>query len=207
MFTGLIEEVGTVRSVDRKEAFQRLEIALKLPRDGTETGESICINGACQTVVERGEGSFWVESVEETLRRTNLGSLDPGDAVNLERSIKADGRLGGHVVLGHVDGVGFLRRFERDGENRILEVEMPSGLSRYVAGKGSIAVDGISLTVVEVSETSFTAAIIPHTLRHTNLSERRPGDALNLEIDVLARYVARLLETAEGSPEGSLPIL
>lgn len=207
MFTGLIEEVGRVRSVERLEAFQRLEIASKLPRDGTETGESICINGACQTVVERGEGSFRVESVEETLRRTNLGSLVPGNPVNLERSMKADGRLGGHVVLGHVDGLGSLRRFEGNGENRILEVEMPSGLGRYVAGKGSIAVDGISLTVVEVAETAFTAAIIPHTLRHTNLSERRPGDTLNLEIDVLARYVARLLETADGSPEGSPPIL
>ena len=195
MFTGLIEEVGTVRSVERQTAFQRLEIASNLPLDGTAVGDSISINGACQTVVGRADDSFRVESVEETLRRTNLGSLDPGDAVNLERSMRADGRLGGHVVLGHVDGVGSLRRFDRDGENRILEIEMPVELRRFVAGKGSVAVDGISLTVVEVSETSFTAAIIPHTLRNTNLSERRAGDAVNLEIDVLARYVARLLET------------
>ena len=195
MFTGLIEEVGTVRSVERRTAFQRLEIASNLPLDGTAVGDSMGINGACQTVVARGDDSFLVESVEETLRRTNLGSLDPGDAVNLERSMRADGRLGGHVVLGHVDGVGSLRRFERDGENRILEIEMPVELRRFVAGKGSVAVDGISLTVVEVSETFFTAAIIPHTLRNTNLSRRRAGDAVNLEIDVLARYVARLLET------------
>ncbi|MCY3759912.1 MAG: riboflavin synthase [Gemmatimonadetes bacterium] len=195
MFTGLIEEVGTVRSVERQTAFQRLEIASNLPIDGTAVGDSISVNGACQTVVGRADDSFRVESVEETLRRTNLGSLDPGDAVNLERSMRADGRLGGHVVLGHVDGVGSLRRFDRDGENRILEIEMPVELRRFVAGKGSVAVDGISLTVVEVSETSFTAAIIPHTLRNTNLSERRAGDAVNLEIDVLARYVARLLET------------
>lgn len=195
MFTGLIEEVGTVRSVERQTAFQRLEIASNLPLDGTAVGDSISINGACQTVVARADDSFLVESVEETLRRTNLGSLDPGDAVNLERSMRADGRLGGHVVLGHVDGVGSLRRFERDGENRILEIEMPVELRRFVAGKGSVAVDGISLTVVEVSETFFTAAIIPHTLRNTNLSRRRAGDAVNLEIDVLARYVARLLET------------
>ncbi len=195
MFTGLIEEVGTVRSVERQTAFQRLEIASKLPLDGIAVGDSISINGACQTVVARAEDSFRVESVEETLRRTNLGSLDPGDAVNLERSMRADGRLGGHVVLGHVDGVGSLHRFERDGENRILEVEMPTGLRRFVAGKGSIAVDGISLTVVEVSGTTFTAAIIPHTFRHTNLSRRRAGDAVNLEIDVLARYVARLLKS------------
>ncbi len=195
MFTGLIEEVGTVRRVERQTAFQRLEIASNLPLDGTAVGDSISMNGACQTVVGRADDSFRVESVEETLRRTNLGSLDPGDAVNLERSMRADGRLGGHVVLGHVDGVGSLRRFDRDGENRILEIEMPVELRRFVAGKGSVAVDGISLTVVEVSETSFTAAIIPHTLRNTNLSERRAGDAVNLEIDVLARYVARLLET------------
>ena len=195
MFTGLIEEVGTVRSVERRTAFQRLEITSGLPLDGTAVGDSISINGACQTVVGRADDSFRVESVEETLRRTNLGSLNPGDAVNLERSMRADGRLGGHVVLGHVDGVGSLRRFERDGENRILEIEMPVELRRLVAGKGSVAVDGISLTVVEVSETSFTAAIIPHTLRNTNLSRRRAGDAVNLEIDVLARYVARLLET------------
>ena len=203
MFTGLIEEVGTVRRVERQEGFQRLEVASVLPADGTAVGDSISINGACQTVVERAEGRFLVESVEETLRRTNLGSLEPGDAVNLERSMRADGRLGGHVVLGHVDGVGSLRRFERDGENRILEIEMPSGLRRFVAGKGSIAVDGISLTVVEVSGTTFTAAIIPHTLRHTNLSGRRAGDPVNLEIDVLARYVARLLETSDGGPEAS----
>lgn len=195
MFTGLIEEVGTVRSVERQKAFQRLEVASNLPLDGTAVGDSIGINGACQTVVERAEDGFRVESVEETLRRTNLGSLSPGDAVNLERSMRADGRLGGHVVLGHVDGVGSLRRFERSGENRILEIEMPAELRRFVAGKGSVAVDGISLTVVEVSETAFTAAIIPHTLRNTNLSGRRTGDAVNLEIDVLARYVARLLET------------
>ena len=195
MFTGLIEEVGTVRSVERQPAFQRLEIASKLPLDGTAVGDSISINGACQTVVERAEDSFRVESVGETLRRTNLGSLDPGDAVNLERSMRADGRLGGHMVLGHVDGVGSLRRFERDGENRILEIEMPAELRRFVAGKGSVAVDGISLTVVAVSRTAFTAAIIPHTLRNTNLASRRAGDAVNLEIDVLARYVARLLET------------
>ena len=195
MFTGLIEEVGTVRSVERQTAFQRLEIASKLPLDGTAVGDSISINGACQTVVERAKDSFRVESVEETLRRTNLGSLDPGDAVNVERSMRADGRLGGHVVLGHVDGVGSLRRFERDGENRILEIEMPAELRRFVAGKGSVAVDGISLTVVAVSITAFTAAIIPHTLRNTNLASRGAGDAVNLEIDVLARYVARLLET------------
>ena len=109
--------------------------------------------------------------------------------------MRADGRLGGHVVLGHVDGVGSLRRFERDGENRILEIEMPAELRRFVAGKGSVAVDGISLTVVAVSITAFTAAIIPHTLRNTNLASRGAGDAVNLEIDVLARYVARLLET------------
>lgn len=195
MFTGLIEEVGTVRSVERQTAFQRLEIASNLPLDGTAVGDSISVNGACQTVVGRAGDSFRVESVEETLRRTNLGSLDPGDAVNLERSMRADGRLGGHVVLGHVDGVGSLRRFERDGENRTLEIEMPAELRRFVAAKGSVAVDGISLTVVEVSKTAFTAAIIPHTLRNTNLSGRRAGDAVNLEIDVLARYVARLLET------------
>ena len=195
MFTGLIEEVGTVRSVERRTAFQRLEVTSNLPLDGTAVGDSISINGACQTVVGRADDSFRVESVEETLRRTNLGSLNPGDAVNLERSMRADGRLGGHVVLGHVDGVGSLRRFDRDGENRILEIGMPVELRRFVAGKGSVAVDGISLTVVEVSETSFTAAIIPHTLRNTNLSGRRAGDAVNLEIDVMARYVARLLET------------
>lgn len=195
MFTGLIEEVGTVRSVERRTGFQRLEIASKLPPDGTAVGDSVSINGAYQTLVERAGDSFRVESVEETLRRTNLGSLDPGDGVNLERSMRADGRLGGHVVLGHVDGVGSLRRFERDGENRTLEIEMPAELRRFVAAKGSVAVDGISLTVVEVSKTAFTAAIIPHTLRNTNLSARRAGDAVNLEIDVLARYVARLLET------------
>ena len=198
MFTGLIEEVGTVRSLERRQDFQRLEVAAETVLADTAVGDSISVNGVCQTVTERGAESFWVESVAETLARTTLGDLREADAVNLERSLRAGDRIGGHMVLGHVDDVGEIRRFETPtgADNWVLEIDVPAGLRRFVATKGSIAVDGISLTVVDVLPESFTVAIIPHTFRHTNLSQRRAGAGVNLEIDVLARYVARLLETA-----------
>ncbi len=193
MFTGLIEEVGAVRRVQRQGAFQRLEISARLVLEGTRLGDSININGACQTAVELGADYFAVESVEETLKRTTLGALRPGDPVNLERSIRLQDRLGGHLVLGHVDGVGRISRIEQRQREWLLSVEPPAGLLRYIAFKGSVAIDGISLTVAQVEGGAFTAAIIPHTFDHTTLGKRRRGDAVNLEVDVIARYVERLL--------------
>lgn len=198
MFTGLIEEVGTVAALraPRGGQLQRMELKADLVLEDAAVGDSIDINGACHTVVEllAGEG-FAVESVAETLARTTMGQLRAGDRVNLERSLRPTDRLGGHLVLGHVDGVGTVRRFEAvgGGGGRVLEVAPPAELSRYIAFKGSIAVDGISLTVADLLDESFTIAIIPHTLQHTNLSQVRPGSRVNLEVDVLARYVERLM--------------
>ena len=193
MFTGLIEELGSVRGRVRRGAFQQLEIEAECVLDGLQVGDSVNIDGVCQTAVAIGESGFAVETVAETLSRTTLGTLGIGQAVNLERALRADQRLGGHLVLGHVDGIARIRqRTERDGEHR-FEVEPPPALARYIAAKGSVALDGISLTVAEVSGDAFTVAVIPHTFDNTTLSHRRTGDSVNLEVDVIARYVERLL--------------
>lgn len=197
MFTGLIEEVGAVRRLQRQGSFQRLEISARLILEGSRVGDSININGACQTAVEIGADYFAVESVEETLKRTTLGTLRPGEPVNLERSVRLQDRLGGHLVLGHVDGVGRISGLEERQRQWLLRVEPPAELLRYIAFKGSIAIDGISLTVAQVEGRAFTAAIIPHTFDHTILRQRRRGDAVNLEVDLIARYVERLLRAGE----------
>ena len=193
MFTGLIEELGNVRNRVRRGAFQQLEIEAERVLDGLQVGDSVNIDGVCQTAVAIGESSFAVETVAETLARTTLGTLGIGQAVNIERPLRADQRLDGHLVLGHVDGIARIRqRTERDGEQR-FEIEPPPALARYIAAKGSVALDGISLTVAEVSGDAFTVAVIPHTFDNTTLSHRRAGDFVNLEVDVIARYVERLL--------------
>ena len=208
MFTGLIEEVGTVRRVERPgEDLQRLEIAAPRVCEDLKPGDSVNINGACQTVVDLKEGSFRVESVAETLRRTTLGQLRPGSPVNLERSLRSSDRLGGHLVLGHVDGVGTVRRLDLAGGDTVLEAAPPAELARYLAAKGCIAVDGISLTLAgDAPDGTFTVAIIPHTLVHTNLSQIRAGARVNLEIDVVARYVERLLEAGRSPGRGGLTL-
>ena len=208
MFTGLIEEVGTVRRVEaRGEALRRLEIEAPGICEDLKAGDSVNINGACQTAVDRRGGRFLVESVGETLRRTTLGELRPGSPVNLERSLRPTDRLGGHLVLGHVDGVGTVRRLDAAAGDTVLEVAPPAELARYLAAKGCVAVDGISLTLVEVAaDGTFTIAIIPHTLAHTTLSQVLAGARVNLEIDVVARYVERLLEAGRSAIPGGLTL-
>ncbi len=205
MFTGLIEEIGQVRQLRREEGVQRLEIGARHVLADLDIGASINIDGACQTVVDLTAHSFWVESVEETLERTTLGQLHSGRAVNLERSLRLQDRLGGHLVLGHVDGVGRISRLEQRQRNWILSIETPAELERFIASKGSIAVDGISLTVVETGSGGFTLSVIPHTFDHTTLAQRRSGDQVNLEVDVIARYVERFLASG-GSPEPGLSL-
>lgn len=202
MFTGLIEEVGRVRRLERRGQLQRLEVAAELVVTDTRVGDSININGACQTAVEVNGDGFWVESVEETLRRTTLGELRVGEAVNLERAVQPQSRLGGHLVLGHVDGVGQVRRFDQGGAEWRLQIVPPPDLARYIAGKGSITIDGISLTVAAVEADSFTVSVIPHTLENTNLTRRRAGGRVNLEVDLLARYLERLLDHRLGGDRG-----
>ena len=185
MFTGIVEELGRLRSRDAG----RLVIEASLVLADLKVGDSVAHNGCCLTVVEVGEGSYAVDAVEETFRRTNLGDLRPGDPVNLERPVRLADRLGGHLVQGHVDAVGVIR-----SPAPSLEVGVPADLRRYLVEKGSVTVDGCSLTVVKVLTDSFTVAVIPHTASVTTLGQRGPGDRVNLEVDVIAKYVERLLE-------------
>ena len=182
MFTGLIEELGAVRSRDGR----RFSFAAEIVTGDAKVGDSIAVNGCCRTVVERGPGWWSADVVEETLARTTRGRLRDGDPVNLERPVRLSDRLGGHVVQGHVDGVG---RIESPAPD--LVVATPD--TRYVVEKGSIAVDGVSLTVVDVDDGGFQVAVIPHTAEVTTLGRRRPGDEVNVEFDILAKYVERLL--------------
>jgi riboflavin synthase len=194
MFTGIVEELGTVLRVTPHATGAQLEVHAALVLEDAHVGDSIALNGCCLTVVEVGSESYVVDAVEETLRVTTLGHLRQGDRVNLERSVRLADRLGGHLVQGHVDAVGTLASREplADG-SLMLRFGAPPDVLRYVVYKGSIAVDGISLTVAGVDSSTFSVAIIPHTQTVTTLGIRQVGDPVNLETDVLARYVERLL--------------
>ena len=196
MFTGIIEELGTVRAFLPNAGGARIEIVAEQVLDDAERGASIAVNGCCLTVVELGADHWAADAVSETLDRTSLGGLRAGDPVNLERPLRLADRLGGHLVQGHVDAVGTVR--ERaplpDGSTR-MAFAAPDAVLRYVVEKGSIAVDGISLTVAAVGGDAFEIAVIPHTLAVTTLGARRAGDPVNLEVDVVAKYVERLLVT------------
>lgn len=194
VFTGLVEDIGAVDAVDvgpsarvltlRPSSFSVDELAL---------GESVAVDGVCLTVTERGRGVFTVLAGEETLGRTAVADLAPGARVNLERAMRLGDRLGGHLVQGHVDGVGSVRARRESPLNLVIEIEMPPALSRYVVEKGSITVDGISLTVAAVADYSFAVALIPHTMAATTLAGKPVGARLNLEVDMIAKYVERLL--------------
>ena len=202
MFTGIVEEIGHVRQITRQGEFQRMQISAQRVLEDVKMGDSINVDGVCQTVVHFDAQSFSVETVSETLSRTTLGQFQSGRPVNLERALCPGDRLGGHIVQGHVDGVGHVESVqERQNEWRI-QITVPSTLQRYIAEKGSIAIDGTSLTVADLSDGGFTISVIPHTFDYTILSQRRVGDAVNLEVDVLARYIERLLSGGAGSNAG-----
>ena len=194
MFTGIIEELGRVRAIDRREGGARLEIAASTVLADARPGDSIAVNGCCLTVVDRGDGWWAADAVIETLERTALGSLERDDSVNLERPLRLSDHLGGHLVQGHVDAVGQVaaRRPLADGSTRFT-FSAPADVLRYVVEKGSVAVDGISLTVAALGDQAFDVAIIPHTLAVTTLGQRDPGAAVNVEADLIAKYVERLL--------------
>jgi len=194
IFTGLIMEVGRVRRADRRADGAYFVFAAQKVLEGTRIGDSIAINGVDLTVTEMGAGHFTADGSLETLRRTTLGGLRAGSRVNLERALGVGERLGGHMVQGHVDGTGELVTAAREGNAYRLRFRFPRELGRYIALKGSICVDGISLTVAALGDDWFEVAVIPHTWRETTLGERRGGDRVNLEVDVLAKYVERLLE-------------
>jgi riboflavin synthase len=205
MFTGLVEELGTVRAVIPNGSGARLEIEAATVLDDAVLGASIAVNGCCLTAVELGQGWWAADAVEETLRRTSLGALAAGDRVNLERPVRLADRLGGHIVQGHVDGVGEIAERETlaDGSTRVA-IAADDTILRYIVEKGSIAVEGISLTVVRVDEKTFEFALIPHTATVTTLGIKGPGDPVNLEVDLVAKYVERLMGVTPGfgvSPE------
>jgi riboflavin synthase len=189
LFTGIVEERGEITLVEQVPNAARLTVAGPLVSSDAKHGDSIAVNGVCLTVVEVSGGTFTVDVVHETLQRSALSKVHAGDHVNLERAVAAGARLGGHIMQGHVDGTGVWVSREENGLTRIA---IPERLSRYVVEKGSIAVDGVSLTVVSVSSDEFTIALIPTTLSVTTLGEREPGDLVNLEVDVLAKYVEKL---------------
>lgn len=196
MFTGIVEELGTVQSIETRAGGARLVISAATVLDDVQLGASIAVNGCCLTVVDFDESRSWwaADAVSETLARTNLGALQSGDPVNLERPVRLADRLGGHLVQGHVDAVGTIaaKHPNPDGSTE-LRVDAPASVLRYVVEKGSITVDGVSLTVVAVTASQFSIAVIPHTLMVTTLGPKAVGATVNLEIDVVAKYVERLL--------------
>ncbi len=193
MFTGLIEEVGKVIATRTSDYGTKLEVVAPRIAKKAQTGESIAVNGCCLTLTSRRSGRLSFDLLEETIGRTNLKQLRQNSRLNLERALRADGRLGGHFVQGHVDCVSRIIAFDKQGADFRLEVELPENFRHYVASKGSITVNGISLTVAEVLPRSFAVWIIPYTKRHTNLDRATIGDLVNLEFDILAKYVERMV--------------
>jgi len=195
MFTGIVEEVGEVLEIEDSGKFRAIRIQGTAVFDDLRAGSSIAVNGVCLTVRTMTGRTFTAEMSRETLDRTSLGSLNKGAVVNLERGLRADSRFDGHIVQGHVDGVGQIREFVRQGDAWNLEVEYPETAKRYLVEKGSIAVDGISLTIASLLDSNiFSVAIIPYTFENTNLRAARPKDPVNLEFDVLAKYIESLLK-------------
>jgi riboflavin synthase len=196
MFTGLVEETGEVARIEERVGGRRLWIRAEVVLEDARVGDSIAVSGCCLTIVALEPGRFTIEAVPETLERTTLGRMAAGDRVNLERSLRLDQRLGGHLVQGHVDGVGEVGAVVGEGDGARLTLTIPTALRRFVAEKGSIAVDGVSLTVARATDSGCEIALIPHTLERTIARGYRAGSAVNLEVDLLARYLARLLDEA-----------
>ncbi|WP_432250147.1 riboflavin synthase [Streptomyces sanyensis] len=201
MFTGIVEELGEVTAVEDLGDASRFRLRGPLVTEGAKHGDSIAVNGVCLTVVDTADGQFTADVMAETLRRSSLGALTTGSRVNLERPMTADGRFGGHIVQGHVDGTGTIAGRTRSEHWELVRISLPGELARYVVEKGSITVDGVSLTVVEAGADDFTVSLIPTTLALTTLGLKQPGDPVNLEVDVIAKYVERLLGT--GSAGGA----
>jgi riboflavin synthase len=199
MFTGIIEEIGTVSSLRREANVARLMLKAQTVRDDLRIGDSLAVNGVCLTVERITPAEISCSMMPETLRRSTLGELAPGKKVNLERALRLDGRLGGHLVSGHVDGIGKLQRISGVGEERIFFFNIPRESSRFVVPKGSIAVDGVSLTVVDAGEETFSVSLIRHTITATALNFLTIGSMVNIEVDLIARYLDRLLSGQKSS--------
>ena len=194
MFTGIVEEMGTVRRLNQSPNRCELDLSASKVLEGTQIGDSIAVNGVCLTVIRMGSGHFTADVMPETLRRSSLGILRSGSSVNLERAMAANGRFGGHIVSGHIDGTGTIASKVPEGNAQIVTISAAPNLLRYIVEKGSIAIDGISLTVASVTKSSFSVSLIPHTGACTTLLSKRPGDPVNLETDVIGKYVEKLMQ-------------
>ena len=202
MFTGIIEETGKIESVANGNKSAIITIIADKVLKGTKIGDSIAVNGVCLTVTSISGNKFTADVMAETIRRSSLGTLKHGSKVNLERAMAADGRFGGHIVSGHIDGTGVIRSLEREDNAVWVEIETPDKLLKYIVEKGSIAIDGISLTVAKLTDYSFSVSVIPHTGEETTLLAKKPGDIVNLENDIVGKYVERLMNfnTSQKSP-------
>jgi riboflavin synthase len=203
MFTGLVEEVGNISGKIKTGDGFKFRITAKKVTEDLEIGSSIAVNGCCLTVVEKDKNTFSVDTIEETLKKTNLGRTNIGDKVNLERPLKADDRLGGHFVLGHIDTTGIVEEIKELSNSHLMKISFPSRFSRYLIYVGSVAIDGTSMTVAMLGENNFSVGIIPHTWEETVFSRKKTGDSVNLEFDVLGKYVERIMErkeVADGKP-------
>ena len=211
MFTGIVEELGLVRTLRLLPESGQLTVEGKKVLDGTQIGDSIAVNGVCLTVIRQSEGEFTVDVMAETLSKTNLAELKSGSRVNLERALQLQTRLGGHLVSGHIDGVGSLRKITSHGIAQVYEISAPPTLLSYILPKGSVAIDGISLTVIDVESDHFTVSLIPHTFEQTTLGFKGIGASVNLETDLIGKYVARFMGintvSSQGKPDLSLGFL
>lgn len=207
MFTGIIEEMGVVKALEKSLAGVRLSLLAQTIMDDLAPGASVSVNGACLTVVTRSEREFAVDLSPETLSVTTLGQLIAGVPVNLERAMKINERIGGHLVAGHVDGVGMIRSRQPDGNAVRLTIEAPQEFLRYCVLKGSVAIDGISMTVNEVTDRTFSVSVIPHTAKVTTLALLKEGDRVNLETDLIGKYVERLLQERGHLPPKQAPVI
>lgn len=200
MFTGLVEEIGRVESVIKSTKSSRITIKAKNVLEGVKLGDSICTNGVCLTVTSFDSGKFTVDVMAETIRRSNLRNFSPGDEVNLERALSLGDRLGGHIVSGHIDGIGIIESFEQEDNAVWITITASHEILKYIVQKGSIAIDGVSLTVAYVDEAVFKVSVIPHTKDMTTLLRKKAGDEVNLECDVIGKYIEKFLGAKEQAP-------
>ncbi len=195
MFTGIIEELGKVISIEKKPKSARINILANLVTEDLHIGDSVAVNGVCLTIIDFSSNHLIAEIMHETLERTSMRNIKSGDSLNLERALRADGRFGGHIVSGHIDGVGKILSKNLDGIAEVFDISYPPEIGKYLAKKGSVAVDGISLTIVDVTDDYFRLSLIPHSLKSTTLGFKKAGDIINIEIDILARYIERLFSS------------
>jgi len=206
MFTGLIEDIGTVKKIDKKGGSMSLLIESNLDLTETKTGDSISVDGVCLTIVELLPKGFRVEVSPETIQRATLREIKEGQKVNLERAMRISDRLGGHLVLGHVDGIGKIKGVSKDVNSTRMKISASKDIMKYIIEKGSVAIDGISLTVNDCTDDEFGVNIIPHTASHTTLINKKVGDSINIENDIIGKYVERFLDKGQGKREGDSKI-